>query len=341
MSSPRPVPVVRPTPLPASTHEFLGHSAAIQCLLRAARLAAAGSDRPVLITGPVGSGKSLLARQVHALSARRAGPLEFVDCGALSDLENELFGHRQGSFTGAVRELRGRLGAAHGGCLVLDDFERLNHHQQDLLHRVLVDGSYHPLGSERSERVDVRFIATTNKDVRAEVVSGHLKRDFVSRLEYFPLQVPSLAQRLDDLPLIAGELLRRNADELARKGLRASADVRFDADCWPALKARHFEDNVRGLDKLVVRVLAFVGEAAVIRPSDLDAVAPVLAPVTERCFERPWPLRVVREAAERDYILEVCRHANHNYRQVARILDISPKSLYVRLRQYGIERPTF
>jgi DNA-binding NtrC family response regulator len=321
--------------------EFLGQSEAVKNLLRAAHNAAIGSDRPVLITGPVGSGKSLLARHVHTLSSRRRGPLEFVDCGALSDLENELFGHRQGSFTGAVRTLRGRLGAAHGGCLVLDDFERLNHHQQDLLHRVLVDGSYHPLGSERSERVDVRFIATTNKDVRSEVLNGRLKQDFVSRLDYFPLTVPSLAQRLDDLPLLAQELLRQNAEELVRKGLRTSARVDFDPDCWPALKARPFEDNVRGLDKLVVRLLAFVGDVPVIRPADIATVAPALPPVTERCFERPWPLRVVREAAERDYILEVCRHANHNYRQVARILDISPKSLYVRLRQYGIERPTF
>ncbi len=340
MSALRPVPHL-PARTPRRPVEFLGHSSSVERLLREARVAAVGSDRPVLITGAVGSGKSHLARYVHEMSPRRAAGLVFLDCGALSDLENELFGHRQGSFTGAVRSLRGRLGEAHAGTLVLDDFERLNHHQQDLLHRVLVDGAYYALGGEQESRVDVRFVATTNKDVRLEVEAGRLKRDFVSRLDYFPLSVPCLSQRLDDLPLLCDELLRRNLDELVSKGLRASADVRFDEDCWPALKARHFEDNVRGLDKLIVRLLAYVGEGQLITPADIDALAPALRPATQPWFDEPRPLRMVRAAAERDYILKVCRHANHNYRQVARILDISPKALYARLRQYGIVRPGF
>lgn len=304
-------------------------------------MAAVGGDKPVLITGPVGAGKTHLARYVHSLSARAAHPLVFVDCGALSDLENELFGHRQGSFTGAVRGLRGRLGEAHRGCLVLDDFERLNHHQQDLLHRVLVDGVYYPLGSQREERVDVRVLATSNKDVRAEVDCGRLKRDFVSRLDYFPLQVPGLDQRVDDVPVLCRELLHRNLDELVRKRVRPPGDVRFDEDCWPAFKARRFEDNVRGLDKLIVRLLAHVGAADTITPADVDAVAPALLPPSQPWFEQPRPLRMVRDAAERDYILQICHHARHNYRQVARILGISPKALYARLKQHGIVRPGF
>lgn len=340
MSALRPVPHPGPrfAPRPA---EFLGRAPAVERLLREARVAALGSDRPILVTGAVGVGKSHLARYVHALSARRERALVFVDCGALSERENELFGHRQGSFTGAVRALRGRLAEAHGGTLVLDDFERLDHHQQDLLHRVLVDGAYYAVGGEAPERVDARFIATTNKDVQLEVDAGRLKRDFVSRLDYFPLHVPSLSQRVDDLPILCQELLRRNLDELVGKGLRVEADVRFDEDCWPALKARHFEDNVRGLDKLIVRLLAYVGDERVITPAHIDALAPALRPATQPWFDQPRPLRLVREAAERDYILKVCRHANHNYRQVARILDISPKALYARLRQYGIVRPGF
>lgn len=338
MSVLRPVPHPAPRPVPRPT-EFIGRAPAVDRLLREARVAALGSDRPILVTGGVGVGKSHLARYIHGLSPRREHELVFVDCGALSERENELFGHRRGSFTGAVGALRGRLAAAHGGTLVLDDFERLDHHQQDLLHRVLVDGAYYPVGGEQAERVDARFIATTNKDVSLEVDAGRLKRDFVSRLDYFTLHVPSLSQRLDDLPALCQELLRRNQAELVRKGLRAAADVEFDEDCWPALKARHFEDNVRGLDKLIVRLLAWLGDRRVIAPADIEAIAPALIPPPVNWFDQPLPLRMVRDAAERNYIVEVCRQTNYNLRRVARILGISPKSLYARLKQYGIARP--
>ncbi len=321
---------------------FEGESPLVVSLLTSARRAACGGDRPVLITGEIGSGKSHLARYVHRHSPRAGNSLVLVDCGALPDLDNSLFGHRAGSFTGANRDLGGRLKQAHKGAVVLEDVERLSDRHQDQLHRVLVDGCYYPVGSDRELQVDVRFLATTNKPVRDEIASGRLKSDFVSRLNYFELHVPSLRERSEDIPTLCMDLLRRNLEELLRRGHSISASLHFDEDCWPAIQAREFEDNVRGLDKLVVRLIAQVGQRATITPADIEAVHPAphrAGTGTRLWFEESAPLRAVREAAEERYILEVCRRTQFNLRRVARILDISPKSLYVKLHRYGIQRP--
>lgn len=324
----------------SSSIAFVGQSEAIANLFDQARRAAIGGDRPILITGEVGSGKSHLARHIHLQSPRKGGPFVVVDCGSLPELDNALFGHRAGSFTGAVRDLSGRLDQAHGGVLVLDDFERLSPPQQDRLHRVLVDGTFYSLGSEKSHAVDVRFVATTNKDVPAEVEAGRLKSDFVSRLDYFELSIPPLRARKEDIPLLCEQLLQRNLLDLGRKGMRADLKLHFDEDCWPAIQARNFPDNVRGLDKLVVRLIAEVGERQVITPQDVEAVCPSSWRTSDLpWFDQPQSLRKVREFAERRYILEVCRLTSFNLRRASRILEISPKSLYAKLHQYGIERP--
>ena len=319
--------------------ELKGASPAIQNLLRASLVAARGGDRPILITGPVGSGKSHLARFLHHHSPRAQGPLVFVDCGGIPDLDNTLFGHKAGSFTGAVRDLGGRLQQANGGVLVLDDFERLSFHHQDQLHRVLVDGGFYPIGADRETRVNVRFIATTNKDPQREIEAGRLKEDFVSRLSYFELQVPPLHRRPEDIPVLCQELLRRNLEDLRAKGFRDDIPLTFHEDCWPALQARMFDDNVRGLDKLIVRLIAQVGEREEITPEDIEDVSPAIPNSKAYWFDQPAPLRMVRDAAEKQYILDVCRFTDFNLRRSARILGISPKSLYAKLKQYGIVRP--
>lgn len=334
--------VVKEVPLafPEDEGEFKGSSPAIQELLQQARDAAAGADGPILITGAVGSGKSHLARYIHHHSRRSQGPLVFVDCGALpSDLDNSLYGHRSGSFTGAVGNQEGRLQQAHTGILVLDDFDRLNLHHQDQLHRVLVDGRFYALGSDRETRVDVRFIATTNKNIPREIEGSRLKEDFVSRLNYFVLHVPPLHRRPEDVPVLCEELLSRNLEDLRKKQIRGDSPLFFHEDCWPALKARTFDDNVRGLDKLIVRLIAHMKNRSEITPADVEAVFPAVHNATAYGFNQPTPLRMVKDAAEKQYILNVCRHTGYNLRQASRILEISPKSLYAKLRQYGIVRP--
>ena len=326
---------------PAECEEFLGNSTLVRELLREARRAAERSDKPILITGAVGVGKSHLARQIHGWSSRASRPLRVIDCGSLpQDLDNVLFGHRAGAFTGAVRDLGGRLQEASGGTLVLEDFDRLSLHHQDQFHRVLTEGRFFPVGSTREIRVDLRFIATTNKDVRREVEAGHLKEDFVSRLDYLPLHVPPLHRRPEDIPLLAAELLQRHLDDLRRKGIPHEESLVFHEDCGPALQARAFDDNVRGLDKLVARLVARIDEGrSIILPADIERVSPAVRGSDHFAFDQPKPLRMVRDAAEQRYILDICRFTDWNLRRASRILGISPKSLYVKLKQYGISRP--
>jgi DNA-binding NtrC family response regulator len=302
-------------------------------------MAAAGSDRPILITGEVGVGKTFLASYLHTQSVRRNRPIQYVQCGSLGELENQLFGHRAGSFTGAIRDFSGRLRQADGGTLILDDFERLSHRHQDQLHRVLIDGEFYPLGADQPFRVDVRVIATTNKPVQREIEEGRLKADFVNRLDYFTFHVPPLRERPNDIPELAEELLRRNLEELARKGVRTATPLVFDDDCWPMLQAREYPGNIRDLDKLVVRLIAWLGPRGMILPSDIEAVWPALGRERRPLFDQPESLRKVRDAAERDYILKICERTGFNLRGAARILGVSPKCLYEKLSRYGIARP--
>lgn len=319
--------------------QYVAESSAMQALLSEALMTARGSDHPILISGPIGSGKTHLARFIHGNSPRSAAPLEVIDCGALPELDNQLFGHEPGAFTGAERKLSGRLKAAHGGIVILDDFERLSLNQQDMLHRVVVDGSIVPIGANRTARVNLRFIAVTNKNVYKEVDAGRLRRDFVSRLDYLPLRVPPLSERAEDIPPLARELLRRNLEDLAAKGIRNSESLEFHEDCWPALKARTFEDNVRGLDKLIVRLVARVRDRRQIRPADIDAAAPH---ARSRQKDHLTPNRTLREVLaveEREYIVKVLHHTGFNVLQAARVLGHSRKFVYDKMKLYEIGRP--
>lgn len=321
---------------------LVAESASMKELLQRVRTAARGADCPVLLTGEMGVGKTHLARYIHQLSPRAEKPLVVLDCGGVSELENLLFGHRTGSFTGAVRNLSGRLAAADGGTLVLDDFERLSHRHQDLLHRVVVDGAIVPIGSNQSITADTRVVATTNKDVATEVAQGRLKSDFVSRLDYFEFRVPPLRERPEDLPVLAKELLGRHLSTLRRKGYRNSEgrDPTFHQDCWPALRARRLKDNVRGLEKLIVRLIAAVEDGAWITPNDIERASPSLPGSDRPWFDQPRSLREVRESAEREYIRRILRESDYNAKRAARILGVSTKHLYTKLRQYGIPLPS-
>lgn len=317
---------------------FVGGSQRIRSLLDEAEVAAHGGNRPVLIRGPIGAGKTLLARHVHSISDRANQPIVVLDCGGPS-LENALVGHRRGSFTGADRDFAGRLRQADGGVLVLDDFDRLSPSVQDQLHHFIVDGVFQPLGADTEEEVDVRIFATTNKDVDQLVAHGELKADFVSRLDYFVISVPALDEHTEDIPVIAQSLLEQN---LASQNRASESDrhLQFAPECAPLLRRLRFPDNARGLDKLIVRLIATTRGREVILPRDLEAAKkPSRLPPARPWFDQPRSLRKAREAEERRHILAICQETGFNLSEAARILEISRKSLYAKLKQYGIARP--
>ena len=190
-------------------HGMIGASRAMQEVYAQVE-AAARSTVPVAIVGETGSGKELVARAIHALGARSAGPFVPVNAGALPEgmLESELFGHAKGAFTGALADREGRLVSASGGTLLLDEIESISARAQVQLLRVLDDGVVVPLGADRGRKVDVRLITSSNADLEAEVRRGAMREDFYHRIMVLPIRVPALRERREDIALLAAHFLR-------------------------------------------------------------------------------------------------------------------------------------
>ena len=229
---------------------LLGTSPAMQHLRREIDLVA-GSDLTVLITGETGVGKELVAGAIHAASARKDEPLVQVNCAALPEslAESELFGHLRGSFTGAVADRAGKFEVADGGTLFLDEIGELPLSIQPKLLRALQQGEIQRVGSDRVLKVDVRIIAATNRDLTAEQGSGRFRSDLYHRLSVYPVHIPPLRERTEDIALLAGHVLER---EGLRLGCRGS---RLDAAARAALIAYPWPGNVREVEHVLTRAL--------------------------------------------------------------------------------------
>ena len=236
---------------PFEVPEFIGSCPAVQRILDLIpRVAATPST--VLITGESGTGKELLARAIHAHSARADGPFLSVNCGAIPEglLESELFGHAKGSFTGAVRDHIGLFAQARGGILFLDEIGELPSATQVKLLRVLQERRLRPVGGEREVEVDVRVLAATNRDLQAEVAAGGFREDLYYRLNVLHLHLPPLRHRIDDIP----ELARHFADRTcARFGIPPK---RLTPDALRVLQAYRWPGNVRELENIIERTVA-------------------------------------------------------------------------------------
>jgi DNA-binding NtrC family response regulator len=248
---------------------LIGRSAPMRAL--AARIAqVAPVDVPVLILGESGTGKELVARALHALSPRRAAPLEAVNCGALTRelLLSELFGHERGAFTGAIERRTGLLQAADGGTVFLDEVGELAPEAQAMVLRFLSAGEVRAVGANRTRQVDVRVIAATHRDLLGEAWAGHFREDLYYRLRRVVLRVPPLRERRGDLPLLV-EHVRRQANArygLAIAGLTPAARRRLAAHPWPG--------NVRELEAVLEEAMILKGRGW-LGPADLalDATA--------------------------------------------------------------------
>ena len=236
---------VAPTPTPSASKSA---SAGLKEALDRARQVASATT-PVLLLGETGTGKERMARIIHAWSSRSVGPFVKINCAAIPAglLESELFGHVKGAFTGATRDRPGRFAAADGGTLLLDEIGDLPLDLQSKLLRVLQEGTFEPVGSDRTTKVDVRVLAATHHDLESSASTGKFREDLYYRLAVFPIRIPPLRDRIDDIPELATELLADVASRAGRKGmtLSRSALMKLKTHVWPG--------NVRELANVLER----------------------------------------------------------------------------------------
>jgi two-component system response regulator AtoC len=284
----------------------------------------AGRDVPVLVRGETGTGKELVASILHAAGPRAGGPLVRFNCAAIpGDLaEAELFGHEKGAFTGAANARPGYFRLAHRGTLVLDEVGELPLTLQAKLLRAAQDGEVQPVGAGRVERVDVRVVSCTHRDLRAEVDAGRFREDLYYRLAVVELEVPPLRQRRDDVPLLVEAFRQRYAQ---RFGLD---DARFTPDLVAALAAREWPGNVRELENTVARLLALSVGGEI----DVQALqGPPRAPSAPT-----GPLRERVAAFERSLVEEALQQARGNHSEAARRLGLTRVTLLDKIKRHGL-----
>ncbi len=266
-----------------------GNSPAIRRVRRMIEQVAA-FDTTVLITGESGTGKEVVARAIHERSERAERPFVAVNCGAIPHelLESELFGHEKGAFTGAITARKGRFEMADGGTLFLDEIGDMPLSMQVKILRVLQERTFERVGANRSSHCDVRIIAATHRNLEDAIVKGSFREDLYYRLNVFPIEMPALRERLEDLPLLIEDLAR----SLERSG---HGTVRLAADTVHALRAYHWPGNVRELSNLIER-LAVLHPAALVGVADLPQRYRVRAAQDEAALAEPVHGEVRREA---------------------------------------------
>ncbi len=293
--------------------------------------AIADSDAAVLVTGESGTGKEIVARMIHDRSVRRGRPFVAVNCAAFpqSLLEAELFGHEKGSFTGAVRSRVGRFKSADGGTLFLDEIGEIPLEAQPKLLRVLQDGAFEPIGTNTTVQVDVRVISATNRDLRARIAEGMFRDDLLYRLRVVELQVPPLRERSGDLPLLVEHFLRK----YGRPGEDPPA---LSPQAWTALRRHPFPGNVRELQHAIEHacVLSRRGDIRIDHLPDEIRGTGDDSPATDGIRSLVLALRDF----EREYLLRALELAGGERQRAADLLGITRKSLWERLRRYGLGR---
>ena len=298
---------------------------------------AAPEDTTVHVTGETGTGKELVARRLHARSRRAGGPFVAVHCGAIPEtlVESELFGHVAGAFSGATGTRKGRFASAHGGTLFLDEIGEVPPAVQAKLLRVLETRAVEPLGADRATPVDVRLVTATHRDLEAEVAAGRFREDLLHRLAVFPVRLPSLRERREDLPLLVKTLLARLGARMARRatGLTPEAMARL---------AQHpFKGNIRELRNMLEGA-ALRADGPVIGETDLalPGVAPAAAAGSPAdpgaLFTEGFQLESYIEGLEKKLLEEALRRAGGNGAEAGRLLGLKEHTFRARARRYGV-----
>ena len=318
---------------PAEADGLVGSSPAFRQVLDMIDLVA-GAEATVLITGESGVGKEVVARAIQRKSARADQPFVTINCAALAEnlLEAELFGHEKGAFTGAERRRDGRLKAADGGTVFLDEIGETSPALQAKLLRAIQEGEIQPLGSDTTEKVNVRFLAATNRDLAAEVAAGRFREDLYWRLNVINIRVPPLRERVEDLPALAQYFTRRYAlkNHKEVKGLTPGALALIARHQWPG--------NIRELQNAIERaVIIMRGEY--LTEKDLPNLAAPVSAGPEggagEAAQTELPLNL--DDLEKIAVENALRHTSGNKTQASQILGVTRKTLAAKLKKYGLE----
>ncbi|MFV0436322.1 MAG: sigma-54-dependent transcriptional regulator [Desulfopila sp.] len=309
---------------------ILGRSVQAQ-LLRETITQVAQLDCNVLILGETGTGKELVARTIHELSPRKGNRFVAFNCGAFTEelIASELFGYEKGAFTGAAQMKKGLLELADGGTVFFDEVAELSLSMQVKLLRVLQERAVMRVGGAEEVPIDVRILAATNKNLRKEAEEGAFRLDLFYRLDVLTIQVPSLAERKEDIVLLTNHFLAKHSP--------ANGPVpRLGKEVGERLQEYSFPGNIRELENISQRLLLQADGLATIEPIHLVENIPQAGGRPMRGVERAWPSLAEQE---KNYILEVLNEVEGNKSRAAKILDIDRVSLWRKIKRYGLEEP--
>ncbi len=322
------IPELKPNALPETL--IRGESAVSEKLYEHIALVAP-TEMSVMIIGESGTGKEHIARLIHSLSKRSAGPFVAIDCGVLSKelAGSELFGHVKGAFTGAMQNKTGLLESAQGGTVFLDEIGNLSYDVQVKLLRMLQERTIQPIGSNKTVKVDVRLITATNENLQEGISQGSFREDIYHRINEFRIQMPPLRERAADLELFVNHFIQTSNTELDRKVERVSGEVmdlfyRYD---WPG--------NLRELKNVIKRmVLLSPGKTA----EKEHLPDEMLSALTNPASNAGPDLKAFQESNEKELIIQALTQAKNNKSKAARLLNIDRKTLYYKMERYGIEK---